>query len=96
MLSIYYEYCKTHITAILFMLDFTCKLMEDMKTEYTGERHTDTLGKGISKIMNSNISFPEGDFCWLGGWVGGCFSRKHKTKISRRYISEKKCNKLGN
>lgn len=65
MLSIYYEYCKSDITDILFMLDFTCKLMKNMKPESTGERQTDTLGKGISKLMNSNIGFAEGGFCWL-------------------------------
>lgn len=78
MLSIYYEYCKNDITAILFMLDFTCKLMEDMNPE-------DTLGKSTSKIKNSNRGFAEGGFhwcfCWLVGWV---FSRKDTTKISRR------------
>lgn len=78
--SIYYEYFKSGITAILFMLDFTCKLMEDLKPEDTGERQTDTLGKGISKIMSSYIGFAEGSFCWhfswLVGWpVGWVFSR---------------------
>lgn len=71
MLSIYYEHHNSDIAAILFMLDFTCKLMKDMKPEYTGERLTDTLRKGISKTMNSG--FAEGGFCWCFGWV---FSQK--------------------
>lgn len=62
LLSISYEYCKRDITAILFMLDFTCKLMEDMKPEDRGEGQTGILGKGISKIMNSNRGFAEGGF----------------------------------